>query len=262
MNSPKLGFSSAVNGVRQLVRSAGFDLQRYDPTRLGVIPARDIELFLRAETSPLLLDVGANLGQTVDALKEVLPNARIHSFEPSPTTHAQLTAHCRKYAGVQTWNCGIGSQNGTLPFLENEHADMSSFLAPGSTAWGRVLKETQIEVITLDAFTKQHGIDFVHLLKTDTQGYDFEVLKGAETLMRQNRIGLIHCEFVFSDMYKGLPPVHEILRFLAERNFSLVTFYRLHYQHHLASWTDGLFINQAFHAAFQKRTGNSPAAVP
>jgi hypothetical protein len=71
-------------------------------------------------------------------------------------------------------------------------------------------------------------------------------LKGCEKLMSENKIGLILLEVIFSEQYRNIPPFHEILRFLLDRNFSLVTFYHSHYQEDLLSWTDVLFINNQF----------------
>jgi len=99
----------------------------------------------------------------------------------------------------------------------------------------------------LDSFAIKHDIDFIHILKSDAQGFDFEVLKGASDLMEENRIALIYFEFIFSDMYKNLPSFHEVFRYLCERNYSLVTFYESHFQEELVSWTDVLFINREFY---------------
>ena len=120
---------------------------------------------------------------------------------------------------------------------------MSSFLPPGKTCWGEIGKMTNVEVLTLDAFANEQKIEFIHILKSDTQGYDFEVFKGAEELMKENRIGLVYFESIFSEMYKGLTPFHEVCRFLLEHNFKLVSFYQPHFQQYLISWADLMFIN-------------------
>ncbi|PYS67050.1 MAG: hypothetical protein DMF69_24240, partial [Acidobacteria bacterium] len=150
--------------------------------------------------------------------------------------YEQLKANCRTLPGVNTWNCGVGSTDGTLVFQENEVTEMSSFLAPSVFSCGKIVKSTQVEVAALDSFAIKHDIDFIHILKSDAQGFDFEVLKGASDLMEENRIALIYFEFIFSDMYKNLPSFHEVFRYLCERNYSLVTFYESHFQEELVSW--------------------------
>ena len=93
---------------------------------------------------------------------------------------------------------------------------MSSFLAPSEFAWGNVEKTTEVEVVTLDSFSVENNINFIHILKSDTQGYDLEVFKGAEGLMRQNQIGLIYCELIFSNMYKNMS-LHFMRSFASSR---------------------------------------------
>jgi FkbM family methyltransferase len=92
------------------------------------------------------------------------------------------------HGNVKSWNYGVGSSNAILEFIENSHSEMSSFLRPSKYSWGKVEKTTNVEVITLDSFTKDQNIEFIHILKSDTQGYDFEVFKGADTLLSENRI--------------------------------------------------------------------------
>jgi hypothetical protein len=118
---------------------------------------------------------------------------------------------------------------------------MSSFFAPGPTAWGEIAQTTNVSVVTLDAFADREGIDRIHVLKSDTQGYDFEVFKGAQGLMRAGRIQLIYYEVTVSAMYQGLPAYYEVFRFLAEQGFLPVSFYDQHYQNGLLSWMDVLF---------------------
>jgi FkbM family methyltransferase len=238
------------NTIRKLLRRNGYDIVQ--TTDLGVNPFADMQRFLKGQKQPMIFDVGANEGQSVDEFKSAFPDASICSFEPSPQTHETLKKHCEGIPGARTWNCGIGSSNGTLPFREMEHNVKSSFLLPSVKCSGQIVKTTDVPVITLDSFAKEQGIDFVHVLKSDTQGYDFEVLKGASGLMENNRIALVYFEIIFSDMYKNLPSIPEVLRYLTEKNFTLVTFYRQYFQDELLSWTDALFINCEYERARRK----------
>ncbi len=227
--------------IRKLLRGLGYDITRLNPEQLGVDPFRDMGQLLTGVSQPTILDVGANVGQSVDRFRAALPAAVIHSFEPSPATFAKLMQHCEGLVGIRTWNYGVGAATGTLPLLENTFSDMSSFLAPGPTGWGEVAQTTTVPVMTLDAFADREGIERIHVLKSDTQGYDFEVFKGAQGLMRAGRIQLIYYEVTVSAMYQGLPAYYEAFRFLAEQGFQPVSFYDQHYQNGLLSWMDVLF---------------------
>lgn len=179
-------------------------LDRFE--QVGGDPLADIRFFLGDEADPTVLDVGANVGQTIELFRESFPAAHIHSFEPSPRTYRQLEGRHRSTPDVKLWNCGVGAADGKLPFHENTVSDMSSFLAPGSEAWGQVEGTTEVDVVTLDGFCARNGIETIDVLKSDTQGYELEVIKGAERLLEERRIRLILCEVNFADMYRGQAP--------------------------------------------------------
>jgi hypothetical protein len=82
-------------------------------------------------------------------------------------------------------------------------------------------------------------------MRIAAQGYDFEVLKGADGMMKDGRVGLVFIEIIFSRLYEGLPRFDAIYGFLADRGFRLVTFYDIQYDNNnLASWADALFIHE------------------
>ena len=246
-------FRSLRRTIRQLVWLCGFEIVREPRLRVrlrrepwGLDAIADIKRLLGNCQAPMICDVGANEGQSIRCFREVFPGAVIHSFEPSPTTYQRLRSAVRSDAQLTLWNLGLGAVNGTLPLKENDHSDMSSFLDPGSGAWGQIVRETQVSVTTLDTFAKDQGIQFIHLLKSDTQGFDLEVFKGARELMQQNRIALIFCEVIFSDMYVGLPRFRDVLRLLEDNGFAMVGIYDQHFHEGRVSWADVLFISRGF----------------
>ncbi|QDT47852.1 2-O-methyltransferase NoeI [Symmachiella dynata] len=234
--------------VRQSIRSAGYDLVPFKPTHMGESPLHDIHTLIGPKKSLLIFDVGANFGQSAREFKGMFADSSIHCFEPSPSTYAQLEKNCAAWRlkDVTTWNNGVGSQNAKLTLLENEKPDMSSFLSPDEFCDGQITKKSEVDVITLDEFVAKQDISFIDILKTDTQGYDSEVLKGAEGLLRDGRIGMVLTEVIFSKQYVGSAPFDEMFRFLTERDYSLVAFYKQHFQKRLLSWTDMLFINKKY----------------
>jgi len=233
--------------IRKLARRAGYDIVTFDPQIIGYDPFVDMQHFLKEEKKPLIFDVGANIGQSVDRFRDAFPKATIHSFEPSPTAYEKLKLHCKDLPDVTAWNYGVGASNTTLTLLENEHSFMSSFLSPSRGCYGKIIQSTNVKVITLDSFSEKQKIEHINILKSDTQGFDLEVFKGAGQLMDENRIGLIYFEFIFSEMYKDLPSFYEVFKYLSDHNFALVAFYESHFQKELVGWTDALLINRVFY---------------
>jgi hypothetical protein len=118
---------------------------------------------------------------------------------------------------------------------------MSSFLEIGSEGWGSISERNPVEINTVDDYCDSRQIEKIDILKSDTQGFDLEVLKGAERTIARGGIYLVYIEINFAELYKGLPPADEIMRFLREHRFSLVSFYRFNYINNHVGWTDGLF---------------------
>jgi hypothetical protein len=133
-----------------------------------------------------------------------------------------------------------------MTLLENTNSTMSSFLPLSKFGWGNIKQETIVEVKTVDQFCQEKNIERIDILKSDTQGFELEVFKGAEHTIKANKIGLICFEIIFSDMYKELPSFAQVCDFLESRDFLLVSFYKFSYQEDLASYTDALFINKSY----------------
>lgn len=234
--------------IKTLVRNAfhtlGFEVSRYSP--LGQNWFTDIKKLICDSQRTIIFDVGANRGRYVTRFKDIIPQCEIHAFEPGPETYKSLVRNINTCSDVYPNNLAVGSSCEKKHFLEYSDNSMSSFLKPGSFCWGEITRETPVEVTTLDRYCHENDIPYITLLKTDTQGYDFEVLKGAKALMESNRMQMVLMEVIFSDMYQNLPSFDEIFRFLLDRNFKLVSFYRFYHQHNIASWSDALFLNPKF----------------
>ena len=118
---------------------------------------------------------------------------------------------------------------------------MSSFLEIGKDGWGSIEHKTTVPVITIDEFCEKQKITKIDVLKIDTQGFELEVLKGAQKSMKENKIGLLYFEVTFIDMYKDLPLFGELYNFAVNNGFELVAIYPIIYKKNLAGWTDVLF---------------------
>ncbi len=255
--------ASAGEAARRLVRAAansvGLEVTRRPGSRksgssltravhgegrlhAGTDPDIDIQYLLTDVAHPMVFDVGANIGQSITRFTGLLPGCQIHAFEPSPRTFHQLRANTKGVEQLHLVNAGVGSVRGSGVLFENEYSDMSSFLQPDDAAWGQVVQQTAVDVLTLDDYCSERAIEHIDLLKIDTQGYDFEVLKGAEGLLGAGGIRLVLMEVIFSDMYVGQPPFDEVYRYLIDHDLRLVAFYGFSLRNMRASWSDALFV--------------------
>ena len=82
-----------------------------------------------------------------------------------------------------------------------------------------------VEISTVDRVMEQEGIPFVHFLKIDTEGYEREVLAGAEGALRDSRIALIQVEVGVDQLGKDLWSLESARAFFAERGYYLYGIY-------------------------------------
>lgn len=224
--------------VKQILRRAGIDI-RFIP-KLGFDAYDDMRKLVTTDR-PLVFDVGANRGQTIENVRGVFARPVIHAFEPGVDTFAELQRATAGIPDLHLNNVALGARAESRTFIHSEPDNMSSFLEPSVDGWGTIKDRYPVQVITVDDYCAARGIERIDILKSDTQGFDLDVIRGAQRTIDARAIHLIYMEITFSDMYEGLPRFDEIYAFLADRGFALVSFYDFYYQHERAAWTDALF---------------------
>lgn len=213
--------------IKSLARGIGFDISRYRPDTHH--DARYAHL-LRTRDIRQILDVGANTGQYGSLLRSDHGyRGRILSFEPLTSAHAALTARAAADP-LRLWDVAprtaLGSTNGTATIHVAGNSVSSSILpmqpahesaAPQSVGRG----VEQITIRRLDDVVREQGVtvDRHVLLKIDTQGYELEVLKGAEETV--SAAGAIQTEMSFQPLYGGQPLFDEVYAYLARRGFTV-----------------------------------------
>ncbi|MGQ3170136.1 MAG: FkbM family methyltransferase [Methylophilus sp.] len=176
-----------------------------------------IKEYLSKVDDCIIFDVGANVGNYSKILRSYNLKARIYAFEPHPVTFQRLKENTGSL-NIQTNNVAVGALAGSLKLYDYANEDGSSHASLYKAVIEEIHKakstEYNIDVITLDDFCHQAGIDKIDLLKIDTEGHELEVLKGCERLLKVGKVDLIHFEFnemnvasrvFFKDFWDFLP---------------------------------------------------------
>lgn len=224
--------------AKRVLENRGVEVRRNNLQSLNVALRQHI-----TGSRPVLFDVGANKGQTVQQLKAAFALGEVHAFEPSPATFRDLSQVAAGLPGVTLNNCGVGAEPGTLPLQENEHSELSSFLPPDQRLWGDLQKQTEVPIVTVDGYSADHDIASINLLKTDTQGFDLQVIDGASKLLAANRIQMILTELMFVPLYQGQTDPLDLIGHVRAQGFRLVGFYNYGYRDDAVGWCDALFVN-------------------
>ncbi len=234
--------------LNALVDRLGYQIVAAPRRRHGRKALFDVERLLGGAPDALLFfDIGANVGQTVLEFRKHFPSAVIHSFEPLPSAYRELRALADQTPDVHAWNFGFGSACTTATINVNTHSPMSSLLELGPAGWGSVQSQTTVSIRTVDDFCEEHNIARIDLLKTDTQGFDLEVLRGAERVLPD--VGLVLTELNFAEIYRDQPPWTAICQYLVDRDFALVNFYEMKFAGLVGSWANALFANRRLHCS-------------
>ena len=229
--------------LKKSVENLGGYLFSRDSLTTGVNWLLDIQRAAALGPAPVCLDVGANVGQTVAALSEAFADARIHAFEPFALPLQALRSATAGNARVTVVPKAMGSAPGRVVVQPNRESQMSSLT--GHIAPGDGLPAESIEIDTLDNYCASAGIDFVDVLKTDTEGYDLEVLRGATKLLEQQRIGYVFTEVgLLADDRQHTPflSVLELMTGHGYRFLGLYETYPLHFFEETSIYCNALFV--------------------
>jgi len=235
------------NHIKETLFHFGYIVRHLQPDELGYDAFRDMNRLSGVESGAILFDVGANVGQSIDSFRERFKSPIIHSFEPGPSAFARLQERTQGVPDLHLNNFALGAKPEERTFHENETSVLSSFLAAGRDgAGGNVIAKVAVPVNSIDNYCAHAGVMHIDVLKSDTQGFDFEVLKGALGMLREHRIHLVFVELMFLESYVGAPRFEELYAFLKDLGFVLMSFYKqLRNDSHLGPLAeiDGLFID-------------------
>jgi FkbM family methyltransferase len=94
---------------------------------------------LLGKDAPVILDIGANCGQTTAELLKVLPRATIFAFEPDPRAIAKFR-HNISSPRVHLQECAVGATNGSISFHQSSGAEHIAEYAAGWDQSGSIRK--------------------------------------------------------------------------------------------------------------------------
>ena len=136
----------------------------------------------------VVAEIGANIGaQSVALAKRVGPEGRLVAVEPQPFVFqmmcANLALNC--LSNVDAFNCGCGSEDGTLAVPPIDYGDRGNFGLVELGAHDALPGGIEVAVKPLDALLRPSAR--VDLLKIDVEGMESEVLRGARATIARFR---------------------------------------------------------------------------
>ena len=164
----------------------------------------------------LLLDIGAHKGESIDFFSKNLNIKKIISFEASPLNFEILK---KKYKeGTKIFNQCDESSSSTFSEIneKSEYLKKKMNFLNISKVENFFSKQT-IKTIPLEKYLDDNNINKVDLIKIDTEGHEFEILKGLKTSIK--KVDIIIFEHHYDNMIKKNYTFSEINSFFKKNSF-------------------------------------------
>jgi len=148
-------------------------------------------------------DIGANIGQTAKKICSYFPAATVYCFEPVSETYQLLSENLKNAHSIKTFNFALGEQKSEMEiflFKNSQWNSLSKAVSERAKANGG--PSEFIKVDSVDNFVRQHNIKKIDILKSDTEGYELEVLKGAHDCLQNQIIESLYLEVGFNEQDK------------------------------------------------------------
>ncbi len=154
--------------------------------------------YLRGKKNPLVLDIGANIGNYSKLILKINSDAVIYAFEPHPVTFKELIKNIQNL-DIKAFNIGVGSHIEDLEIYDYNTNDGSAH----ASLYKNVIVDLHhsntvshmVKIINIDEFIDKENIDKIDLMKIDTEGNEYKALIGAKSSIEAKKIKAIQFEF-------------------------------------------------------------------
>jgi FkbM family methyltransferase len=166
------------------------------------------------------IDVGAYHGEWTAMFRSLFPECRVLMVEAQQSKTGTLEAVVREMGNsVEFAPALLGASDGTeVEFNEMETG--SSVFSEASQFQRATVKK---RLAKLDTVLASHpGFRTADCLKIDTQGYELQVLAGAEQLLQS--VDAVLLEVSLLQVNAGCPLLSDVVAYMAERGFAVFDF--------------------------------------
>jgi FkbM family methyltransferase len=185
----------------------------------------------------IVVDVGAHRGESLSSLsQECSVQLKYVGLEPNPdafidfeSVAGALRTDNRQISCLQ---CAAGPQDGTTRFLLTKASAVSGILQAVSGLSERVpsgdhqvISEIEVDVVSIKSLVSRFSFAKVDLLKIDTEGYDLEVLRGAQDLLMSQSVEAVLTEAFFVPYRIGQAYFWNIASFMSGLGYHFVNLY-------------------------------------
>ena len=186
-----------------------------------------------------IIDVGAHHGESIKLFLKNFKISNIYAFEPYPESFKNLIINTeyllkKKKVNFESYNLGLGSSDQKLHLnisLETSSSTINSINNKSNYYQKKIIflgqanknffhKKEEITITTLDKAMLNKNYATIDLIKIDTEGYEYEVLKGSVEVLKKTK--LILFEHHYDNMIIKNYTFAQINNFLVQNSFKKV----------------------------------------
>jgi FkbM family methyltransferase len=175
------------------------------------------------EKAEVIFDIGANIGQTslniTQTQKKKGLNPVIYAFEPYPRTYHKLKTNVDLNASsdILAYNLGLSTEKGILHMIQHSPSNSGGFRMTNNPT-----NSVAVPVISLDEFVSENHLMKVDFIKIDVEGFELQVLKGAQETLKRFKPILVF-EYSVKNILAQNGDIADALNRLLEMNYLLMT---------------------------------------
>lgn len=185
-----------------------------------------IEGYLKRALRPGLVavDVGANVGiHTIVMAKRVGPEGQVFAFEPNPIVFSRLSENIKlnNFTNIVPFKYALSDMHGSIIL----HTFRDGLPRQGMSGFYTNVPENErvdvpVDVATFDSLVETLNIKQMDLVKIDTEGNDFKVLRGMQKSIARFRPEIIF-EYLRDEWGRSGHTWEDALEFFTNLNYSL-----------------------------------------
>lgn len=162
--------------------------------------------FIQHARPRMALDIGANRGDYAEALAS--SGCSVIAFEPLPAAFSDLIAMSERFPSkILAFNCAVGVEPGTLTLHYGEDDSMLASLSPEINDISYVgignTNTMQVQVVSIDSHFSRFDTPFIDLIKIDVEGFEYEVILGAQETIARFKPSYIQVEYNLHQLFRG-----------------------------------------------------------
>ena len=159
-----------------------------------------------------VIDVGAFVGEFTERTRAIWPNAKYLMIEPQPNKQERLRALCNDHVSLERALLGSAPAE-AVPFHMDDFGNSSVL----ESVQNKCAVTQPMPMKTLDDVVSGRNMTGPILIKEDVQGYELEVLRGANETLRKTEVILLEVSTLPYNI--GAPLFSDVVAFMADRKF-------------------------------------------